>query len=268
MYQERGEFTLYQEQNLQKLSDILRGEPCILSARVYGSFLYSAQSTDVDLAVMAPSSCGVIAKDIYERLYRIRNHLCKTLNLDIDLVPHTFDEVEETGSPLWNPRYHPSLSFGIDVKERFPLPLEISPTQNVSMYVLLDNRTVTRRQILRPSGPENWRIFLAKLIHGPGNALTLISLTKGKQYMANPSDVQEAFKIFDQIYSTDSKVVLKQFNDAEKLIQEGVFSLREAVWLLNWYEALVATVLGYNTNILLDYLREQTATTKPIQTAA
>jgi predicted nucleotidyltransferase len=242
------------QDNLRRISETLTAEDCIISGRVYGSFLNKNSSEDLDLAVMIPSDGGVVEKTVYERLLHLRSQLCKTLTLDVDLIPHTEDEVHERSSPLWNPRYHPSLRFGVDVKDEFPVPGRINEMQNPSIYVLHDNRTITRRQLLRQNTSENWRIFIAKLIHGPGNILTYLALKNGSEYLANPSDIGETFRIFDQIYESDSHSVITQFSEAKSLIKEGRFTSEQAVKLLNWYESLLGTVLGYNREALYSYL--------------
>ena len=251
--QERENLGEQQERILKQLSEALREKEYVLSARVYGSFLTRAALPllpDLDLAVMIPSNNGVVEHDTYEKLHSLRSSLCDSLQHDIDLIPHTFDEVDEKNSPLWNPRYHPSLHFGTDVKSNFPIPASISYMQNSSVYVLLDNRTITRRQLLRPSSSENWRIFLAKLIHGPGNVLTLLALRNSYPYIANPSDIEESFRIFDQSFGTDSSTIVCRFQHAELLIQQDNFSFQEATWFMRWYEALITTVLKYDQEAL------------------
>lgn len=242
------------QDNLRRISEALTAEDCIISGRVYGSFLHENSSEDLDLAVMVPSEGGVVEKAVYERLLYLRSQLCETLALDVDLIPHTEEEVHEQSSPLWNPRYHPSLKFGVDIKDTFPVPERINVAQNPSVYVLHDNRTITRRQLLRQNTPENWRIFIAKLIHGPGNTLTYLALKNGSEYLTNPSNVEETFRIFDQIYETDSRPVIAQFNRAKLLVAEGRFTFEQAVNLLNWYESLLGTVLGYNRGALYSYI--------------
>ncbi len=250
------------EETLYQLSEILQPEGCVLAARVYGSFLTrrDALLPDLDLAIMIPSDNGVVDHTTYKNLLHLRTYLCNTLKHDIDLIPHTLDEVEEQSSPLWNPRYHPSFHFGINVKGNFPIPESISCIQNASVYILLDNRTITRRQLLRLSFQENWRIFLAKLIHGPGNALTLQALQNGHRYVVNPSDIEQSFSMFDKMYGTDSRTIIKQFRHAELLIQQNIFSFEHALQFIRWYEAFVATVLGYDKEALQKHLQILTST--------
>jgi predicted nucleotidyltransferase len=234
------------ETTLEKVSEILRPEELVQSARIYGSSLYSKDSVvDIDMAIMIPSNYGVVEEDTYRYLFNLRRRLSSFVGADVDLIPHTFDEVEETNSPLWNPRYHPSLKFGLDVKSHFPVPEKISPIQDTSVYVLLDNRTITRRQILRRSSQENWRIFISKLIHGPGNALTHLALKNDLDYLANPSNVYEAFRIYSQVFGVNLEDVVETFKKDKRLVSQGEFSFEHALKLLNWYENLISSVLGY-----------------------
>ncbi len=241
---------------LADIREVVAPEPVVEVARVYGSSLYKVKSVDIDIAILTPSENGVITPDTYKKLRDIRSSLCNKLAIDVDLIPHTRDEVKEKSSPLANPRYYPSLKFGVDVKNTFPISEKIDPYQNASVYVLLDNRTVARRQILRQSGAENWRIFISKLVHGPGNALTYLSLKRGANYLVNPSNIAESFFVFDKELGVNSSSVIKKIEQARQLIPAGNFTFENAVDLLNWYESLVSTVLDYDTTSLKKYLEK------------
>jgi predicted nucleotidyltransferase len=121
-----AEIQFEQRTALERISEILGPEKSVLSARVYGSFLYGNSSADLDMAIMAKSNSGFVDISTYQRLLQLRYKLCRTIDLDVDLIPHTEDEVTERGSTLWNPRYHPSLKFGLDVKNSFPVPETIT----------------------------------------------------------------------------------------------------------------------------------------------
>ena len=88
----------------------------ITSAIVYGSSLYAENSADVDVAVMVRSDHGVVEANDYENLLRTRTALNVAVARDVDLVPHTSDEIDDLTSPLWYPRYNPSLCAGIPLK--------------------------------------------------------------------------------------------------------------------------------------------------------
>lgn len=255
---------------LKQLIEILDANPLILSARLYGSRFTQIPNTnrgaDLDLAVMIPSIKGVVAAATYYDLRGLRRELCQGSGVpDIDLVPHTLDEVNDPNSPLFNPRYYPSLRFGVDIKREFPVPEKISFTQDAAAYILHDNRTITRRQLLRDCSPENWRIFLAKLRHSPGNALTYKALHEDVPCFVDPSDTGRSFNYFDRIFKTNSEGIITLFTQVEEQLSGHVPpSFEQAVRLLRWYEALVSTVLDYNPNALNDFFQEEEVHCLPV----
>ena len=100
---------------------------CISSARIYGSWLYNECSVDMDIAIMVQSEFGVIEPQNYRTLHKLRTVLCDKTKQDIDLVPHTADEFIDRNSPLWYPRYNPSLVFGCNLKGDFQItPISVS----------------------------------------------------------------------------------------------------------------------------------------------
>ena len=185
----------------------------ITSAIVYGSSLYAENSADVDVAVMVRSDHGVVEANDYENLLRTRTALNVAVARDVDLVPHTSDEIDDLTSPLWYPRYNPSLCAGIPLKGGFRV--ESSSLRDVSFgfqdiarYIMYDNRTVCRRQLLRSLEGEEGRVFVSKLIHGPGAALTYLACRQRVEYLAQPSDAETSFLVFDITYGTYSAGVL------------------------------------------------------------
>lgn len=226
------------------ISKELDRESLILSARVYGSSLLTwSRNPDVDLAVMVRSNQGIVLKDDYVKLKRIRQNLVDETGCDIDLITHTEDEVIDQASPLWNARYYPSLINGIDLKSTFEIPNKVNTYQDTAGYVLHDNRTITRRQLLRENGQGNWRIFISKLIHGPGNAITYLHLHDRYPELVNPSDVPLTFQKFDEIYGSDSSCIQSLFIEGREKIRNKEFGFDDGVYLMNWYEALVTKVL-------------------------
>jgi len=105
----------------KKVTDSINKCKHILSARIYGSWLHDANTIDLDIAVMIKSKDGIVDSSVYRYLRNFRSGLAKSTNCDIDLVPHTLDEVEDLNSPLWYPRYNPSLIFGENIKGIFPI---------------------------------------------------------------------------------------------------------------------------------------------------
>jgi predicted nucleotidyltransferase len=244
-------------------SKIIRKEKFIKSARIYGSSLYSENVIDLDIAILIPSSCGVVSHSVYEDLYKTRRKLCKLFGVDIDLVPHTIDEIKDINSPLWHPRYNPSLVFGKDIKGKFPIqPFsfnKLSPKRSINpaSFILHDTRTIARRQVIRSLKGEEARIFIAKLSHGPGNALTYLSFCRGQKYNLDPSNIRQAFEAFDARYGLDSKRVLSYIEDSKKILSKTEnLPIKRALNILSWYELLVQAVLNHGSDELKRFLKK------------
>jgi len=241
---------------ISRLSKIIREEKFIKSARIYGSSLYSEDVIDLDIAIMIPSSCGVVNHSIYKRLYKTRRRLCSLFGIDVDLIPHTADEIKDINSPLWHPRYNPPLIFGRNIKSKFYIRPLFKPT-NPASFILHDTRTIARRKVIRSLKGEEARIFLAKLAQGPGNALTYLSFCEGKKYDLDPSNIKQAFKTFDTRYGLDSKEALSYIENSKKiLLKTGKLPMKRALNILSWYELLVQMVLNRNSNDLKRFLKK------------
>ena len=226
----------------------------VLSARIYGSWLHGEAMEDVDVAVMIPSvNGGVVDEHVYRELKNLRENLNVKLNRDVDLIPHTMDEIDDLRSTLWYPRYNPSLVSGRTVKGKFLI--DESSKKGVSFgfedltaYILYDNRTICRRQLLRTLEEEQGRIFVSKLLHGPGNALTYYSCRNKVGYLCSPSDLVQSFKIFDEIYNVDSEPAFKFLSSCKKEI-----NFEKAVNLMSWYENLLLIVLKGEESSIRNY---------------
>jgi predicted nucleotidyltransferase len=246
-----------------KLVSILLKEDIIQSALWYGSSLYSEDAPDFDIAIMIPSRNGVVDSLVYKKLYNVRKLLCKALEIDVDLVPHTEDELLNYNSPLWNPRYHPALCFGKNIKNQFPNllpPSRLSKLKfNYSDLIvsrLFDTRTVTRRQLIRSMQCEESRIFIAKLSHGVGNALTYISLINHQNYLSDPSDIKSSFKIFDSVYKISSERILLLINECKNIVSKGRnLSSKKILNMMSWYEYLLHCVLERKPRISESFLK-------------
>ncbi len=244
---------------IELIRDYLSTSDDTLSARIYGSSCFERDtSEDVDLAVMVYSDDGVCDFDLFDRLRITREELSSLIKGDVDLIPHTTDELGRL-SPLNFPRYNPSLLFGIDVKGSFPVePINSSrhfSLEDLCEFVLLDSRTITRRQILRPTSEENIRIFLSKLAHGPGNVMTFLSAKEGSNsYLANPSDIKQSFLKFHEYIGLDMSAVLSWINVLRHSIKEKTFNPSDAFPLITWYESLVSGCLKDEYSKLKSYL--------------
>lgn len=226
------------EQTLQRVEEALQDISCISSARVYGSWLYNELSVDMDIAVMVQSNFGVLSLEHYHVLRDFRSSLSAKTDQDIDLVPHTEDEFTDRNSPLWYPRYNPSLVFGRNIKGSFRVaPISTAAHTfsfaDLTAYVLHDNRTICRRQLVRSFNGEEGRIFVSKLLHGPGNALTYQACRHKLNYAVPPSNLDGCFKAFDQFYGVDSASAIEFLSSCKKMID-----FERGVLLMNWYESL------------------------------
>jgi hypothetical protein len=175
--------------------------PFIKSAIVYGSSLLNPESRDIDVAIFIESQGGVVDSEHYDNLYNIRRDLIEATGYDIDFVPHTFDELQDSISPIFNPRYNPSMVNGKSIKGNLQVSKSLEANlkmSDFSRYVLLDNRTITRRQLCRSLKKEELSIFLSKLEHTPGNILTYRSIKSGVEYITNPSNVDDAVSILEK----------------------------------------------------------------------
>jgi len=233
---------------IPQLTKIIGKEKLIMAARIYGSSLYGESVVDLDIAIIIPSINGVVKHTTYVRLRKLREALCKTFKTDIDLVPHTIDEIKDINSPLWHPRYNPSLVFGRDIKGKFPvksIPYDQSNGFNPASFILHDTRTITRRQAIRSLKSEEARIFLAKLSHGPGNALTYISFCKKQKCSVDPSNTKLAFEIFSSKYNMNCKEMLSYIQKCKDvIINTSELPMKQALNVLSWYESLVMRVLN------------------------
>lgn len=245
---------------IDMIRNYLKNNQHVLSAVLYGSSNFDdGRYEDVDIAVMVPSSGGVCDFGIYSELRRIRQELSKLLGGDVDLVPHTEDEITRPISPLTFPKYNSSLVFGIPVKGRFPVSIPSNSqtyTQaDLAEWVMSDTRTITRRQILRPTGEEEIRIFISKLAHGPGNFLTMWALKEGcQEHKINPSDFKNSFEIFGEITGVEINPILHWIRVLKKGIKEGYFSPEDAFPLITWYENMFRSAISEDFSYLRSYM--------------
>lgn len=233
---------LTRERILKEVEIALQGTDCITHARIYGSWLYNEQSVDMDVAIVVQSEFGVIDSQHYRILHELRMSLCEKAGQDIDLVPHTEDEFTDRNSPLWYPRYNPSLVFGRNLKGGFRIsPISTSVHSfsfaDLTAYVLHDNRTICRRQLVRSFNGEEGRVFVSKLLHGPGNALTYYGCRMKTDYVIPPSDLEGSFDAFDRLYSVTSLPAIEFLRQCKKSLDQ-----ERGILLMNWYENLVDMV--------------------------
>jgi predicted nucleotidyltransferase len=253
---------------IASLAEAFAATESIESAIIYGSWLHDPLSRDVDIAIMVKNQRGVIAPEIYRELWALRLKLSNKLNQDVDLVPHTQDELDNYNTPIWYPKTNPALCSGYPLKGEILLrPFSLLHcffrTDDIATYFLHDNRTICRRQILRHLDGESGRIFVSKMLHGPANALTLVACRRHQRFISSTADLKENFGMFDIVFEVDSSPARPFLFDCKRS-----FSFERAILLLNWYEHLQAMVLTGNEaisryqNYCLE-LEDQTLTTFP-----
>ncbi len=231
---------------IELVGSTIARHPTILSARIYGSWLCDEKSVDLDIAIVVKSENGVVDSEDYRLLRIMREGLCVQTGYDIDLVPHTADELSDMNSPVWYPRYNPSLVFGQDIKGALLISqasiiahsFEIS---DLIAYVLHDNRTICRRQLVRSLSNEEGRIFVSKLLHGPGNALTYYSCKNKIAYKCSPSELSKCFELFDELFEVNSFPAMNFLKSCKANID-----LEGGIKLIGWYENLFNLVLKGN----------------------
>lgn len=204
---------------------------------------YTTNNLLIWMAVIVRSEFGVVNPQDYRALRELRLSLCEKTGQDIDLVPHTDDEFVDRNSPLWYPKYNPSLVFGQNLKGDFRISAVSTSAHsfsfaNLTAYVLHDNRTICRRQLVRSFRDEEGRIFVSKLLHGPGNALTYHACKSKSNYTLPPSNLEECFDAFDRLYGVNSLPAIDFLRRCKESLDQ-----EKAYMLMNWYEHMVNVVL-------------------------
>ncbi len=212
----------------------------VASSRIYGSWLTLDKCSDMDIAILVKSAEGIISSEHVNSLKELRDRLTKEsgANTDIDLVPHTEDELMDKCSPIWNPRQNPSLQFSLLLGGDFPVPVanQIETPYSVADLKIIqmhDARTICRRQILRSLTGERGRIFVSKLKHGAGDAIILKACKEHTPLLYGPSETDKCFTEFDNLYGVDSTNVRNLITN-----HLGGITHDDGLCLLKWYEAL------------------------------
>jgi|GEM_PF-1633129 len=233
----------HKEQILTYIADVLQRVPFVLSAGVYGSWLYHLESSDIDIALVIKSKNGVVDSESYRIHNQYRTLLSEEICMDVDLVPHTEDEIDDLNSPLWYPKSNPSLCY------LYPLvgTLLIKPItavrqdyklEDVAAFLIHENRTVCRRQLTRTVTGECGRIFVSKMLHGTANALTYYACRGRSGFVCTPSDLNDCFNKFDFYFDLDSRPAKEYLFESKK-----TFNFNRALNLMKWYEHLLGFVL-------------------------
>lgn len=239
------------------IQDELTKSSVITDAILYGSFLYGENFVDCDIAVFIDSYGSTLNKSDFIYLYSLRESLTEKTGVDVDLIPHTHDELSNSLlTPIWFPRYNPSLVFGKTLKGSIkiekPNLLDISYS-NLALYVILDTRTIIRRQICRISTHQESNIFFSKIIHLCGNITTLIKNILKEDYLFPPSDIMSSAKYVDSIIKDINAVEAVKFISSARLglskIENPIILDISMLEAISWYEKTVYELQKHLNNM-------------------
>lgn len=194
---------------LEEIKKKLKENTYIYAAIYYGtSSVSSNEREDLDLAIILNVD-NEIDLDCFIKLIEFRKELIEITHRDIDLIPHTLDEVMDQLSPLYNPRYNPPLTYGTILKGN----IKINMTDNISIkqsdilksYILLD-RTIIRRLICREYSHSDNIVFINKIKKTIFNIINYLSIKNGiNYYNINEDNIEKNIEILDLIYRSSFK---------------------------------------------------------------
>lgn len=237
---------------VREISRIFQKLNFIQTVKIYGSWLRQ-DGVDIDIAIIINNAKnGIVPASVYNLLLDIRQQLMAISETDTDLICHSEDEVDDIRSPLWHPRYNPSLISGLTIKGKFPISAcslknTLFSYADICACTLFDHRTLCRRQMLRPFNQGSAEFILNKFLHGPANAITYYYCQHHKNLPSSMPDIIQSFLCFDNCYSTCSKRALERLSVLKDL------NFEIALPFMNWYESLISFIFGRSSQEL--YLR-------------
>lgn len=235
----------YKQAILRFVTEALQEMDFIIAAGVYGSWLHHDNSNDIDIALIIDSKHGVVNPECYYLLKEYRQSISREINQDVDLVPHTEDELDDLCSPLWYPKSNPSLCYlypligNINLKS-ISVVKQIWQVQDLAAFIIHENRTVCRRQLTRHINGESGRIFVSKMLHGAANALTYYSCRGRAGFVGNPSNVDECLDRLDLYFDLDTSAARNFLLSCKENLNYD-----RALQMMYWYEHLLGTVLHH-----------------------
>ncbi|MFA8298718.1 MAG: hypothetical protein ACEPOV_00995 [Hyphomicrobiales bacterium] len=229
------------ELNRSIIIEEIRSFEIISDAIIYGSSNYVDYPGDYDIFILVPTKFGMMNKASLKQLKEFKEYLAKIIEYDIDFVPHSEEELYDYASPVYNPRHNPSLVYGHTIKGNIKInqpEAKVFSYADLTKYVILDNRHVTRRQILRPFYVPAANLFLSKLGHLFGNALSYLAFSRGEKYMVNPSDLYVCAGLIEKMLPINcvpyQEYVRALRRELAGMNSESAFDSMSKV--LNWYE--------------------------------
>ncbi len=171
------------ENNFSIIRNVFNALDFIKTAIVYGTNAKEINpDNDLDIAVVLEEA-SVIPAETFQKLFHIRKKLQEFYKVDIDLVPHTLDELEKnTISPLTYPHNSPALAFGIPLKGELPniyklidVNHKVSNADLLKFHLSLDRATI-RRFACKKCTPKEKQVFLNKLSSIPQTIINIQAL--------------------------------------------------------------------------------------------
>lgn len=222
----------------------IQDSPQVQSALLYGSYLQRSESRDCDIAAFVPSAAGVVHIEVYRALAELRRGLGELTGHDIDLVPHTLDELFDLRSTLHYPKVNPALCSARAIKGEIVIrPSSLRDQQfdyaDLAVFALQDTRTLCRRQLVRTLEGEAGRIYVSKLSHAPVNAVNLHSYRQHEAFRPFPAEFWAGLGVFDEVYRTRSLGVAELM---ARCRAELTFEL--GLQLMFWFEHVFGVCTG------------------------
>ncbi len=171
-------------------------------AIAYGTLVETGVDADLDICLILDSKVSFSSED-FMKLTQYRNSLVKELNKDIDLIPHSLDELDfEVLTPLTYPWNNPSLVHGEILKGDLSIPQSINienkkfTQTDVAKYHLLLDRTLIRRSVCREGDSLDEDVFFNKIKQLPYNIVNYLSTASGEKCLKlDPNNYEENLKL-------------------------------------------------------------------------
>jgi hypothetical protein len=232
---------------LSIIQEFFKDKDEVMSVIAYGTFIETGMESDLDICVILNKKNSLSAAD-FKSLSAYRNALIGLTGKDIDLVPHSLDELAPNSlTPLTYPWHNPSLALGRILKGTISIPQCVTMKDlifthsDTAKYHLLLDRTLIRRAACREGTDRDNDIILNKIRRLPYNIINYLSITSGHEYMnldpdnyiGNLSIIKDVCKLkstslsfgFNQAVSLNDKV-FKQLGPIEQkqlIIMAGEF---------------------------------------------
>ncbi len=194
---------------LEEIKERLSKNSFIYAAIYYGTSSVSLnEKEDLDLAIILNVD-SEIDLDYFIKLIKIRKELIEISHKDIDLIPHTLDEVIDNLSPLYNPRYNPPIVYGKilkgQIKISVPSNILVKQSDILKSYISLD-RTIIRRLICRDYSCSDNIVLINKIKKIAPNIINYLTIKNNiNYYNIDENNIENNIEILDLIYKIPFK---------------------------------------------------------------